>query len=265
MSAAGSPPYSSIGCGRRSSCSPIRPSSMPGRRQGYLGPAHQTLRDSTTVALQHLCDRGPARRARSPIPAALRWKPPPIRRAPRPVLRCRRYRRACLYRNYDQHQKNVAKLRAQEKQIQNDTVEPADDAPPPAAAGAALPIATRRRRPSLRRRKSPPSPPARAPHSPPRRRRWFSASAPGKRPQRNSTLLEIVLRSRRSQRVSHPSSQRVFHDGAIEHDRFCPEQRRQRALYARMELKSVNAKALTCGCGCRRDGTNRGLRQEARR
>ena len=37
---------------------------------------------------------------------------------------------------YDQHQKNVAKLRAIEKQIQNDTVEPADDAPPPAAAGA---------------------------------------------------------------------------------------------------------------------------------
>src|SRR6266700_1131095 len=37
---------------------------------------------------------------------------------------------------YDQHQKNVAKLRAMEKQIQNDTVEPADDAPPPAAVGA---------------------------------------------------------------------------------------------------------------------------------
>src|SRR5471032_2870699 len=36
---------------------------------------------------------------------------------------------------YDQHQKNVAKLRVMEKQIQNDTVEPADDAPPPAAAG----------------------------------------------------------------------------------------------------------------------------------
>jgi UPF0755 protein len=35
--------------------------------------------------------------------------------------------------SYDQHQKNVAKLRAMEKQIQNDTVEPADD-PPPAAA-----------------------------------------------------------------------------------------------------------------------------------
>jgi UPF0755 protein len=37
---------------------------------------------------------------------------------------------------YDQHQKNVAKLRAIEKQIQNDTVEPADDVPPAAAAGA---------------------------------------------------------------------------------------------------------------------------------
>ncbi len=36
---------------------------------------------------------------------------------------------------YDQHQKNVAKLRTMEKQIQNDTVEPADD-PPPAAASA---------------------------------------------------------------------------------------------------------------------------------
>jgi UPF0755 protein len=35
---------------------------------------------------------------------------------------------------YDQHQKNVAKLRSMEKQIQNDTVEPGDD-PQPAAAG----------------------------------------------------------------------------------------------------------------------------------
>jgi UPF0755 protein len=37
---------------------------------------------------------------------------------------------------YDQHQKNVAKLRTIEKQIQNDTVEPAADDSPPAAAGA---------------------------------------------------------------------------------------------------------------------------------
>jgi UPF0755 protein len=36
---------------------------------------------------------------------------------------------------YDQHQKNVARLRAQEKAIQNDTVEPPDE-PPPAAAAA---------------------------------------------------------------------------------------------------------------------------------
>jgi UPF0755 protein len=35
---------------------------------------------------------------------------------------------------YDQHQKNVAKLRTLEKQIQNDTVEPAPDDAPPAAA-----------------------------------------------------------------------------------------------------------------------------------
>jgi UPF0755 protein len=38
---------------------------------------------------------------------------------------------------YDQHAKNVAKLRAIEKQTQNDTVEPAEEpAPPPAAANA---------------------------------------------------------------------------------------------------------------------------------
>jgi UPF0755 protein len=37
---------------------------------------------------------------------------------------------------YDQHQKNVAKLRTLEKQIQNDTVEPAADDSQPAAAGA---------------------------------------------------------------------------------------------------------------------------------
>jgi peptidoglycan lytic transglycosylase G len=45
---------------------------------------------------------------------------------------------------YDQHQKNVAKLRSMEKQIQNDTVEPADDAQPPPAGtpDAAAPTAT---------------------------------------------------------------------------------------------------------------------------
>src|SRR5579863_3632238 len=38
---------------------------------------------------------------------------------------------------YDQHQKNVAKLRAMEKQIQNDTVEPAEESAPAAAAAPA--------------------------------------------------------------------------------------------------------------------------------
>ncbi|MBR0696055.1 endolytic transglycosylase MltG [Bradyrhizobium lablabi] len=42
---------------------------------------------------------------------------------------------------YDQHAKNVAKLRTMEKQIQNDTVEPADDPPPPAAPAEASPAA----------------------------------------------------------------------------------------------------------------------------
>ena len=44
---------------------------------------------------------------------------------------------------YDQHQKNVAKLRTMEKQIQNDTVEPAaDDTPPAAGAPGDPPTAT---------------------------------------------------------------------------------------------------------------------------
>jgi UPF0755 protein len=42
---------------------------------------------------------------------------------------------------YDQHQKNVARLRQIEKQVQNDTVEPADDAPPAAAPAAETPPA----------------------------------------------------------------------------------------------------------------------------
>src|SRR3954464_1290338 len=43
---------------------------------------------------------------------------------------------------YDQHQKNVAKLRAMEKQIQNDTAEPGDEPASSAAAGAADPPST---------------------------------------------------------------------------------------------------------------------------
>ena len=43
---------------------------------------------------------------------------------------------------YDQHQKNVAKLRTMEKAIQNDTVEPPDDPAPAAAAAAGHPADT---------------------------------------------------------------------------------------------------------------------------
>ena len=61
---------------------------------------------------------------------------------------------------YDQHQKNVAKLRAMEKQIQNDTVEPADDPPPPRRgnrAGRRQPHGDHRRQRSRPRRKSAPA------------------------------------------------------------------------------------------------------------
>lgn len=68
---------------------------------------------------------------------------------------------------YDQHQKNVAKLRAIEKQIQNDTVEPADDAPPPAAAAGAPadnnPTATTAKPVAPKKPARPPAAPAVAP------------------------------------------------------------------------------------------------------
>ena len=49
----------------------------------------------------------------------------------------------------DAHQKNVAKLRAMERQIQNDRLEPADDAPAPASAPTPdrAPTPTRQKRP----------------------------------------------------------------------------------------------------------------------
>jgi len=53
---------------------------------------------------------------------------------------------------YDQHQKNVAKLRAMEKQIQNDTVEPADDPPPAAPAAADATSATPPAKPAAPRK-----------------------------------------------------------------------------------------------------------------
>ncbi|MCP3382627.1 MULTISPECIES: endolytic transglycosylase MltG [unclassified Bradyrhizobium] len=65
---------------------------------------------------------------------------------------------------YDAHQKNVAKLRAMEKQIQNDTVEPAEDAPAPAAAApAAADTAPTATTPKPTQQKKPPARPATTP------------------------------------------------------------------------------------------------------
>src|ERR1700741_2392835 len=62
---------------------------------------------------------------------------------------------------YDQHQKNVARLRASEKAVQNDTVEPADDAQPAAAAPADATAAVPAAKPP--QAKKPPRAPAQAP------------------------------------------------------------------------------------------------------
>jgi len=68
---------------------------------------------------------------------------------------------------YDQHQKNVAKLRVLEKQIQNDTVEPAEEAAAPPAAGAPAadtnPTATTPRPAGTKKPPARPAAPAAAP------------------------------------------------------------------------------------------------------
>jgi UPF0755 protein len=74
---------------------------------------------------------------------------------------------------YDQHQKNVAKLRAMEKQVQNDTVEPADEQPPAAAQGAA-PAAD----PATGATARPPAPAAKRPARAPAPRQGAAQSAP---------------------------------------------------------------------------------------
>ena len=105
---------------------------------------------------------------------------------------------------YDQHQKNVAKLRAMEKQIQNDTVEPADEPParrrrprpaptaPPATGTAPKPPAAKR---PARHAPAPPPAGRRAIGAAPRRR-----SSDNRRPGADvadSTFPETVLRSAR--------------------------------------------------------------------
>jgi UPF0755 protein len=82
---------------------------------------------------------------------------------------------------YDQHQKNVAKLRMLEKQIQNDTVEPAEDAPPAAAGAPAdtTPTATTAKPVAPKRpaRAAPPAAPS-APAAPGRQGAAQSTTAP---------------------------------------------------------------------------------------
>ena len=82
---------------------------------------------------------------------------------------------------YDQHQKNVAKLRAMEKQIQNDTVEPADDPPhhsrrappgPQPRPPRGIPRASEAGGAEKARPRGAGA--GRAPRNRPRRRRWFS-------------------------------------------------------------------------------------------
>jgi len=75
---------------------------------------------------------------------------------------------------YDQHQKNVAKLRAMEKQVQNDTVEPADEQPPAAAAQGAMPPAD----PATGATPRPPAAAAKRPARTPAPRQGAAQSAP---------------------------------------------------------------------------------------
>jgi peptidoglycan lytic transglycosylase G len=86
---------------------------------------------------------------------------------------------------YDAHQKGVAKLRAMEKQIQNDTAEPAEEAQPPAAAGLpgaadSNPPTAGTRPPAAKRPARPPAPAA-------------PAQAPGRQGAAQSTTTPPVL------------------------------------------------------------------------
>jgi UPF0755 protein len=77
---------------------------------------------------------------------------------------------------YDQHQKNVAKLRTMEKAIQNDTVEPPDD---PAPAAAVAPADTN------------PTASATKPAAPAKRAR---STAPGRQGAEQSTAPAVIQR-----------------------------------------------------------------------
>ena len=148
---------------------------------------------------------------------------------------------------YDAHQKGVAKLRAMEKQIQNDTVEPADE-PAPAAAAASAPAAagdpTATTKPPARQAAG-----ARAgtgctrPGSGPAGRRAIDTRLDGAALERSLRLSQFPVcakssygraDSREPSSPLTPRVRRIVQDGAVEHDRLCPKPRRQRPLYLRV-------------------------------
>jgi len=170
---------------------------------------------------------------------------------PRSVLRCRRHRRHAFTETYDQHQKNVAKLRAMESRFRH-TVEPADDPPPPAASAPAdaSPTATTTRSRLRRKARAARQGAAQSTASPPVCSDSAGATAGCNRIPLCSKRFNVAS----SFCESHAPYLREIHAMPLSSMTGFAEARRQRTVCVRMELKSVNAKALTCGCGCRRMG-----------
>ena len=151
---------------------------------------------------------------------------------------------------YDQHQKNVAKLRAMEKAIQNDTVEPPDD-PAPAAAGRPGPTPIRPASATKPRGAGQERTPLRhgtaarqgAAAIDARRRLpvvqriaaafdGLSAREPNSTSARKRSKVAAILRSE-----SHTRRSGDIRDGAVEHDRLCAKPRHQRTLCVRMGIE----------------------------
>ena len=85
--------------------------------KGSLGRPIMQQRDRAADALQHLCHRRAAARADRQSRAAPRSRPPPIRRAPRNCSSSPTAPAAMPSpTTYEQHQKNVARLRVIEQQ-----------------------------------------------------------------------------------------------------------------------------------------------------
>ena len=156
----------------------------------------------------------------------------------------------------DAHQKNVAKLRAIEKQTQNDRVELPDDAPAAAAAPARrgrAGRATLRLRRSLRRSRPPPRahPHARAPRAGAAPHGAAIRGMIRKSVKRFSD--QISPTSRTPHFLKRPYGPRAFvaranltlfsfcrrlsRHGAVEHDRLRPKPRGKRALRVRMGIE----------------------------